>query len=319
MKKYSKILGTGSYVPSRILTNADLEKMVETSDEWITDRTGIKRRHIRDENDTTISMATEAGRKALEASGIDKNKIGLIIVATTFPDRLFPNTASAVQLNLGLAGTKCPAFDISAACAGFIYALSLADMHITSGKAEYVLIVSSESITRVVDWNDRNLCILFGDGAGAVVLGASNKPGIYSTHLHLDSNSKDLLSLSGNIYGSDPCYIQMRGNEVFKIAVTKLGEVVDETLLYNNLKASDVDWLVPHQANLRIIKATAKRLGIPMEKVILTIAEHGNTSAASVPLALDYGVRNGLIKRDQLLLLEAFGAGLTWGSALVRY
>ncbi|MFA6409524.1 MAG: beta-ketoacyl-ACP synthase 3, partial [Gammaproteobacteria bacterium] len=222
MKTYSRIFGTGSYVPSKVLTNADLEKMVETSDDWIIDRTGIKQRHIRDENDTTISMATEAGRKALEAAGIDKNKIGLIIVATTFPDRLFPNTASAVQFNLDLTGTKCPAFDVSAACTGFIYALTLADMYIRDGKAEYALVVSSESITRVVDWNDRNLCIFFGDGAVAVVLGPSDKPGIYSTHLHLDSKSPDLLYLSGDMYSKNtpPCYIQMRGNEVFKIAVT---------------------------------------------------------------------------------------------------
>lgn len=318
--RYSRILGTGSYVPGTILTNAELEKKVETSHQWIIERTGIERRHIRGEEDTTVSMAEEAARSAIAAADIDPNKIGLIIVATSTPDFLFPNSASLLQLRLGLEDTECAAFDISAACAGFVSGLSIADQYIKTGAVDYVLLVGSESLTRLVDWQDRNTCILFGDGAGAVVIGASDEPGIYSTHLHANGAFGELLTLSGDLYERDePCRIQMRGNEVFKIAVTKLGEIVDEVLSHNNLDKSAINWLVPHQANLRIINATAKKLGIPISRVILTIGEHGNTSAASIPLALDVGIRDGRIKRGDLMLLETFGAGLAWGAALIRY
>lgn len=319
---YVRILGTGGYVPEKIISNADLEKMVDTSDQWIFERTGIRKRHIASENDSTVTMAEIAAREALDAANIDKTKIGMIIVATSTPDQLIPNTASAVQTRLGLSETECPAFDISVACAGFIYGLSIASQYIKNGSVDYALVIGSESITRLVNWKDRSTCILFGDGAGAVVLGKDTKPGIYSTHLHVNGDYRDLLGLSGNLYDPQkkgPCYIEMRGNEVFKIAVTKLGGIVDETLAYNKLDKTAINWLVPHQANLRIIQATAKKLNIPMERVILTIEDQGNTSAASIPLALNVGVRDGRIKRDDLMLLESFGAGLAWGAALIRY
>jgi 3-oxoacyl-[acyl-carrier-protein] synthase-3 len=318
--RYSRILGTGGHNPGKILSNTDLEKIIDTSDQWIVERTGIHRRYVRAEGDSTCSMATGAAEKALQAADIDKNKIGLIIVATSTPDHLFPNTASMLQARLGISATECPAFDISAACSGFIYALSIADQYIRSGGVDYALVVGSESITRLVDWGDRSTCVLFGDGSGAVVLGADKDPGIYSTHLHVNGSFGDLLTLSGDLYNSSKdCYIKMRGNEVFKVAVTKLGEIVDEALYHNKIDRTAIDWLVPHQANMRIIKATAKKLNIPMERVILTIGEHGNTSAASVPIALDVGVRDGRIKRGDLILLEAFGAGLAWGAALIKY
>lgn len=318
--KYSKIIGTGSYLPNKLLTNEDLTKMVDTSDEWIVGRTGIKVRHIMDKGETTITMAEIAARRALEASGIDKNKIQLIIVATCTPHVLFPNTASYIQKLLGLTSTQCPAFDINVACSGFIYALGIADQYIRSGMVKHALIVGADSLTKFVDWTDRSTCILFSDGAGAVVLKANDKPGIYSTHLHTDGSYSDLLYISGNTSNDvEPQYIKMRGNEVFKIAVTKLGEVVEEALKFNNIDQKSIDWLIPHQANLRIIKATAKKLGIPMERVILTVEDQGNTSAASVPLALDIGVRDGRIKEGDLILLEAFSAGFAWGAALVRY
>lgn len=319
--KYSRIIGTGGYLPSRVLTNADLENIVETTDEWIVDRTGIKARHIMATEETTTTMAESAARKALEASGIDKNKIQLIIVATSTPQSFFPNTASYLQRLLEITELSCPAFDISVACSGFIYALSIADQYIRSGLVENALIVGVDSLTRFVDWTDRSTCILFSDGAGAVVLKADDKPGVLSTHIHADGSYTDLLYVSGNgcNNGGEQRYIKMHGNKVFKVAATKLGEVVEETLKFNNISTSDIDWLIPHQANLRIINATAKILGLPMEKVILTIEDQGNTSAASVPLALDIGVRDGRIKTGDLVLLEAFGAGFAWGSALVRY
>jgi len=317
--RYSRILGTGSYAPEKILTNADLEKMVDTTDQWIMERSGISHRHIRGEHDTTASMAEAAAKNALDVAGIDKNKIGLIIVATSTPDQLFPCTAAVIQARLGLNNTLCPAFDVSAACAGFVYALSIADQYIKTGAVDYVLVVGSESLTRLVDWTDRTTCILFGDGAGAVVLGVDAKPGIMSTHLHADGSYGDLLTHIGNLYTDDPCYLTMRGRETFKVAVNKLGAVIDETLAYNQLETGDIDWLVPHQANLRIIIATAKKLQIPMERVILTIQEYGNTSASSVPIALDTGVRDGRIKRGDNLLLEAFGGGMAWGAALIKY
>lgn len=319
--KYTRIVGTGGYLPAKCMSNADLEKILDTTDEWILDRTGIRNRHIIGEDETTTTMAENAARAAIAAAGIDPNKIGLIIVATVTAETAFPTTASKLQRLLGISNC-CPAFDMAAACSGFIFALSIANQYIKSGAIEYALVIGADSLTRFVDWTDRGTCILFSDGAGAVVLAADSEPGIYSTHLHTDgydSRYGDLLYLAGGKHPGDPAYIRMSGNEVFKIAVTKLGDVVDETLLHNNIEKSQIDWLIPHQANLRIIKATAKKLNIPLERVILTIEEQGNTSAASVPLALDIGVRDGRIKRGDLMLLEAFGAGFTWGSALVRY
>lgn len=316
---YTKILGTGSYVPEKVLTNADLEKIVNTSDEWITERTGIKRRHLMTKNDSTTSMAYEAAKKAITAAEINKNKIDLLIVATSTPDHLFPNTSSRLHYTLGLS-QQCPVLDVSAACAGFIYALSIADNYIKTGAAKHPLIIGVEALSRVVDWTDRNTCVLFGDGAGAAVLGAAKKPGVYSTMLRADGSFTDLLGLSGSLYdGAKPSYLMMRGNEVFKVAVKKLGEVADDILKQNKISSGDIDWLVPHQANLRIIQGTAKKLKIPMERVIVTIQEYGNTSSSSVPLALDTSIRDGRIKRGDLLLLEAFGAGFVWGASLIRY
>ena len=317
--KYTRIVGTGSYLPSNLLTNADLERMVDTTDEWILTRTGVKRRHIMGEGESTTTMAEVAAKRAIEASGIDKNKIQLIIVATSTPKMLFPNTASSLQHLLGITATACPAFDISVACSGFIYALSIADQYIRSGAIECALVVGADSLTKFVDWTDRSTCILFSDGAGAVVLKADNEPGVYSTHLHADGSYGDSLYLSGTLYDNkEPRHIKMLGNKLFKIAVNKLDEVVEETLKANNISKSQIDWLIPHQANLRIITATAKKLNLPMEKVILTIEDQGNTSAASVPLALDIGVRDGRVKKNNLILLEVFGAGLGWGSALIK-
>ena len=319
--RYSRILGTGSYLPEKTLSNADLEKMVDTNDEWITQRTGIKSRHIRSESDTTVSMGTEAAKKALEVAGIDKNKIGMVILSTSSPDRLYPCAAAEIQANLGLNNTCCPGFDLNAACSGFIYALSVADQFIRSGFLDYVLVIGSESITKMADWTDRATCILLGDGAGAVVLGADTEPGILSTHLHADGSYGGLITHTGDLYDKTvpPSYFKMQGNEVFKIAVTKLGDVIDEALAANNLKKQDINWLVPHQANLRIIQATAKKLEISLEQVILTIAGQGNTASASVPLALDAGIRDGRIKRGDMVFLEAFSAGLAWGAAVVKY
>jgi len=319
MKKYARIIGTGSYLPSKLLTNADLEKMVDTTDEWIFTRTGVKNRHIMAADESTTTMAEIASRKAIEASGIDKNKIQMIIVATCTPQTLFPNTACSIQHLLGIT-TECPAFDISAGCSGFIHALSIADQYIRSGMVDCALVVGVDSLTKFVDWTDRSTCILFSDGAGAVVLQADNKPGIYSTHLHADGSYGDLLHLSGTLYDNkEPRHIKMQGNKLFKVAVNKLDAIVEETLKANNIDKSQIDWLIPHQANLRIILATAKKLNLPMEKVILTIEDQGNTSAASVPLALDIGVRDGRVKKGNLILLEVFGVGLSWGSALIKY
>lgn len=318
--KYSRIIGTGGYLPSKILTNEDLTKIVDTSDEWIVERTGIKSRRVMADDETTTSMAGIASCRAIAATGIDNNKIQLIIVATSTPQSLFPNTASYLQHLLGITALSCPAFDISVACSGFIYALSIADQYLRSGLVEYALVVGADSLTKLIDWSDRATCILFSDGAGAVVLKADNQPGVYSTHLHADGRFTDLLYISGSSFDSQKQqHIKMQGNEVFKIAVTKLDEVVEETLKANNIDKSDIDWLIPHQANMRIIKATAKRLGLPLDKVILTIEDQGNTSAASVPLALDIGVRDGRVKLGDLILLEAFGAGFSWGSALIKY
>jgi 3-oxoacyl-[acyl-carrier-protein] synthase III len=317
---YSKIAGTGSYLPEKILSNKDLEAMVETSDQWITDRTGIKKRHIVADDQTTTDLAFFAAEKAIEAAGISNNDIDLIIVATTTPTRIFPSTAALLQEKLNIGG--CPAFDIQAVCTGFVYALTVADKFIKSGTVKNALIIGAESLSRIVDWTDRNTCVLFGDGAGAVVLQASNDPGILSTHIHCDGKYNELLTVPagpGSIDSEAAEFIEMQGNDVFKVAVRTLSSIVDETLKANNMAKSDVDWLIPHQANIRIIAATAKKLSMSMDHVVVTVDEHGNTSAASIPLALDTAVRDGRIKRGETLLLEAFGGGFTWGSALLKY
>lgn len=320
---YSRIAGTGSYLPEKVLTNADLEKMVETSDEWIQTRTGIRERHIAAEGETTSDLGYQAALRALEAAGIDASQLDMIVVGTTTPDLIFPSTACLIQAKLGVAG--CPAFDVNAACSGFVFALSVADKFIRSGDCRQVLVIGAETLTRIVDWNDRTTCVLFGDGAGAVVLKADEETGILSTHLHSDGSKKELLwnpvgvSAGFKDGANGGGTINMKGNDVFKYAVKALDSVVDETLAANGLDKSDLDWLIPHQANLRIIEATAKRLEMSMDQVVVTVDQHGNTSSGSVPLALDAAVRSGRVERGQLLLLEAFGGGFTWGSALLRY
>ena len=320
---YSRITGTGSYLPEKILTNHDLEKIVDTSDEWITDRTGIKKRHIAADNQTTCDLAEQASRAAMAAAGVDKTEIDLIVVATTTPDRIFPSTACLLQERLDIHG--CAAFDVQAVCTGFVYALSVADKFIRTGEAKCALVVGAETLSRIINWQDRSTCVLFGDGAGAVILQASDEPGILSTHLHADGAYKELLTVPAGI-SEHPEYIKegkgnivMQGNEVFKMAVNTLGRIVDETLAKNKMKKSDVHWLVPHQANIRIISATAKKLKMSMDRVVVTVDEHGNTSAASIPLALDQAVRDGRIQRGETVLLEAFGGGFTWGSALLKF
>ncbi|MDH5327373.1 MAG: ketoacyl-ACP synthase III [Gammaproteobacteria bacterium] len=321
--KYSKIVGTGGYLPEKVLTNHDLEQMVETTDQWITDRTGIKKRHVAADNETTCDLAEKAARAAIEAAGLIPTDIDLIVLATTTPNQVFPSTACLLQQRLGIHG--CAAFDVQAVCTGFVYALGVADKFIRTDSATNVLVVGAETLSRIVDWSDRSTCVLFGDGAGAVVLQAGDEPGILSTHLHADGQYKDLLTVPHGVSdGYDKvikgeAFIKMQGNEVFKMAVNTLGRIVDETLSANKMAKSDVDWLVPHQANIRIIAATAKKLKMSMDHVVVTVQEHGNTSAASVPLALDVAIRDGRIKRGDTVLLEAFGGGFTWGSALLRY
>lgn len=317
---YSRIVGTGSYLPENIRTNKDLESMVETSDQWITDRTGIKKRHIVADNETTTDLAFNAAVKAIEAAGISNDDIDLIIVATTTPTHVFPSTAALVQERLNIGG--CPAFDIQAVCTGFVYGLTVADKFIKSGSVKNALVIGAEALSRIVDWTDRNTCVLFGDGAGAVVLQASEETGILSTHIHCDGRYNKLLQVPtgvGAVKSELMPYIEMQGNDVFKVAVRTLSSIVDETLAANNLDKKDIDWLVPHQANIRIISATAKKLAMPIERVVVTVQEHGNTSAASIPLALDVAVRDGRINRGETLLLEAFGGGFTWGSTLLKY
>ena len=321
---HSRIAGTGSYLPEKVVTNDDLSKVVDTSDEWIRTRTGIRQRHVAADGQTSSDMGHQAALKAIEAAGIDPSGIDLIVVGTPTPDYVFPATACLIQQKLGIPG--CPAFDVNAACSGFLFALSVADQFIRTGSARTVLVVGVETLTRMVDWTDRTTCVLFGDGAGAVVLKADADTGILSTHLHADGNKRDLLccpvGVSAGFDNSLPnagVRITMAGNEVFKHAVKALDSVVDEALEANGLDKGDLDWLIPHQANLRIIEATAKRLDMPMERVIVTVDRHGNTSAGSVPLALDEAVRSGRVQRGQLLLLEAFGGGFTWGAALLRY
>ena len=319
----SKIIGTGGYLPEKVVTNADLEKIVDTTDEWITSRTGIKKRHLVVEGETTCDLAEKAALNAIEAARILKEDIDLIIVATTTPDRVFPSTACLLQDRLDIHG--CTAFDVQAVCTGFVYALGIADKFIKSGTHKTALVIGAETLSRILNWDDRTTCVLFGDGAGAVVLQASEEPGILSTHLHADGKYKDLLTVPAGVsenpvlFQSGEAYIEMKGNEVFKMAVNTLGRIVDETLAANNMQKSDIDWLVPHQANTRIINATAKKLGMSMDNVVVTVHEHGNTSAASVPLALNEAVRDGRIKRGETILLEAFGGGFTWGSALIKY
>ncbi|HNP51791.1 MAG TPA: beta-ketoacyl-ACP synthase III [Nitrosomonas nitrosa] len=317
---YSRVIGTGSYLPEKILTNLDLERMVDTSDEWIRARTGIVQRHIAADQQLASDLALEASRRAIDAAGIQPQEIELIILATTTPDMIFPSTACILQDKLGITGG--PAFDVQAVCSGFIYALATADMFVSSGKCKHALVVGTEVYSRIIDWTDRSTCVLFGDGAGAVVLTQSNQPGILSSHLHANGSHNKLLAAPGNICGGKiqgTPFITMEGNAVFKFAVKVLEEAVTEAVTANNLQTSDIDWLIPHQANIRIIKSTAKKLGIPMEKVVTTVDQHGNTSAASVPLALDIAVRDGRIQSNQCILLEGVGGGFTWGSILLRW
>ncbi len=320
---YSRIAGTGRYLPEKILTNADLEKMVDTTDEWIRTRTGVERRHCCAPDQTTSDMCVEAATIAMEDAGIGPADIDMVVIGTTTPDLIFPNIATLVQHRLGIPA--CAAFGLEAACTGFIYALTTADKFIKAGDTKCALVIGAECITKLVDWSDRNTCVLFGDGAGAAIVKASEKPGIISCHLGADGQYKDLLyypvGASKDLHkaGTDEAAIIMAGKEVFKVAVNTLGNVASQALESAGVSHEELDWLIPHQANIRIIQATAKRLGMPMDKVILTVQDHGNTSAASVPLALDVSIRDGRVKRDQLVLMEAFGGGFTWGSVLMRY
>ena len=320
MNRFSRIIGTGGYLPEMIRTNADISNMVDTSDSWIYERTGIKSRRIAGPDETSSSMAEIAARQAIEVSGIDPEEIGLILVATGTPDRVFPSTACLLQQRLGIK-RQCAAFDVQAACSGFIFALSVADQYIKTGAYNKVLVVGSEINSRIVDWSDRTTCILFGDGAGSVLLEASDEPGILSSHIHSDGTFQDLLYLPNPQASAleQEGYLCMKGNEVFKVAVNTLGRIVDETLAANKMEKSDIDWLVPHQANTRIISATARKLKMSMDHVVVTLENQGNTSSASVPLALNEAIRDGRIKRGQTVLLEAFGGGFAWGSALIKY
>lgn len=322
---YSRIAGTGSSLPERIVTNSDLEKILDTSDEWIHSRTGISERRVISKGETTATLALEACRKAIEAANVDPAEIDLLVLGTTTPDLIFPSTACLIQKQLGLP--DCGAMDVNAACSGFIYALSIADKYIKCGDAKKVLVAGAETLTQLVNWKKRDVAVIFGDGAGALVLDASEEPGILSTHIHADGNYGDLLATKEGVSrgfegiedNEGKPEICMKGNEVFKVAVRTMGRMVDETLGANHLEKSDLDWLIPHQANYRIIAATAKMLNMAMDQVVVTIDRHGNTSAASVPLALDEAVRDGRIQRGDMLLMEAFGGGFTWGSALIRY
>ena len=312
MQKYSKIISTGSYLPEKILTNKELEKMVDTSHEWIIERTGIESRHIANENESSVDMAYSASLNAIKNANIDSNVIDMIIVATTTPERKFPSTA--VLLQNKLKNNKAFAFDLNAACTGFIYALDVADTYIKNGIANYVLVVGTEKITSLLDWSDRNTCVLFGDGAGVAILGSSNTPGIISNTIGSDGSYKDLLTVN-----TDREVIEMSGNDVFKIAVNTMGKLAAETLEKNSMTIDSLNWLIPHQANSRIINAVARKINLPQEKIIMTVNKHGNTSAASIPLALDYANSNNFIKENDIIMFEAFGAGFTWGSTLLKY
>jgi 3-oxoacyl-[acyl-carrier-protein] synthase-3 len=326
MTRRAYISGTGSYLPERIMTNKELESMVDTSDEWIVQRSGIKERHIAAKDEMTSDMAIKAAKKAIEAAGISTEQINCIIVATTTPDSTFPSVAVKVQAALGIP--PCAAFDVQAVCSGFVYAISTADAFIKTGTASCALVIGAEKMSSIVDWTDRGTCVLFADGAGAVILETREAPdgeklegqGIHSTHLYANGEGRDLLYVDGGVSSTgDVGHIKMEGKEVFKYAVKYLAEIVGEVLAQNRIHPGEIDWLVPHQANIRIIESTAKKLDMPMDKVVVTIARHGNTSAASIPLALDEAIRDGRIKRDQLVLIEAMGGGLTWGAALLRY
>lgn len=320
---YSRITGTGSYLPEKVLTNKDLEKVVDTTDEWIVERTGIRQRHVV-ETESACDLAVIAAQRALEMAGKSAEDVDLIVLGTSTPDLIFPSTASLLQGRLGIKNGGA-AFDVQAACSGFTFALSVADKFVKSGASKCALVVGAETMSRLMDWEDRGTCVLFGDGAGAVVLEASDEPGVLSTHIHTDGAYEHLLNVAGGVSRNTEAlregraFLQMKGNEVFRMAVNTLGRIVDETLEANQMRKSDVDWLVPHQANIRIIQATAKKLDMPMERVVVTVGEQGNTSAASIPLALDTAVRDGRIKRGEIVLLEAFGGGFTWGSALVKF
>ena len=322
---FSRIAGTGRHLPERIVTNAELEKRIDTTDEWIRSRTGIERRHIAADGETTVDLAEKAARRAIDAAGLTPADIDFIVFGTTTPDLVFPNCGVLLQQRLGVRGS--PAFSVEAACCSFLYALSIADKFVRAGEAKCALVIGAETLSRITDWNDRTTAVLFGDGAGAVVLTPSHEAGILSTHLHADGTYKDLLycpvgvskGFDDSKLPREQMFITMHGSEVFKIAVRSLGAAVEEELAANNLSKSAINWLIPHQANIRIIHAMAKKLDLPMERVILTVQDHGNTSAASVPMALDVGVRDGRVKRGELLLLEAFGGGMVWGSALVQY
>lgn len=317
--KHSRIVGTGSYLPEKILSNADLEKMIDTTDEWIFTRTGIRERHIVAENEFTSDLAVKAALQAIEVAQISPNDIDLIIIATTTPDRTFPSTACLVQEKLGIRN-NCPAFDIQAVCSGFVFALATADNFIKSGAAKRALVIGADTMSRITDWKDRGNCILWGDGSGAVVLEASDDVGVISTHLHANGSYADLLMVEKGVSNQSGLNtITMEGNAVFKVAVNTLDAIVDETLEANGMAKSDIDWLVPHQANIRILQSTAKKLGMSMDQVVVTVDKHGNTSAASIPLALDVAVRDGRIKRGETILMEAFGGGFTWGSVLMKY
>lgn len=318
---YSKIIGTGSYLPAKMLTNFDLEKIVETTHDWIVSRSGIFERHIAADDELTSDLALQASRRAIEAAGISADEIDLVIVATTSPDQIFPSTACILQDKLGIRSGGA-AFDLQAVCGGFIYALNTADLYIRSGQAKTALVVGAEVMSRMLDWNDRTTCVLFGDGAGAVVLRASETPGVVASKLHADGRHRAMLKAEGSIRNGevqgDP-FIKMDGQAVFKFAVKVLSDVVEEVLEENNLSGADIDWLVPHQANIRIMEATARKLGLSMDKVVVAVHQHGNTSAASIPLALDAAVREGRIKAGQNILLEAVGGGFTWGAVLIKW
>jgi 3-oxoacyl-[acyl-carrier-protein] synthase-3 len=317
---YSRIVGTGSYLPEKVLTNRDLELAVDTSDEWIYTRTGIRQRHIASDSEKTSDLALEASRNALRSAGVAASEIDLIVMATTTPDMVFPSTACLLQAKLG--ARNCPAFDVQAVCSGFVYGLSTADQFLRSGQYRNALVVGAEIYSRILDWSDRATCVLFGDGAGAVVLRRDSTPGILSSHLHADGSYANLLTVPGTVCGgkvSGRPLLQMDGGGVFKFAVKALDDLVEETLAANGLQKADIDWLVPHQANIRIIQASAKKLGLSMEKVVVTVDRHANTSAASIPLALDEAARDGRIRTGQHVLLEAVGGGFTWGAALVKW
>ncbi len=321
---YSRITGTGSYLPPRVVTNTDLEKIVDTTDEWIRTRSGIERRHHVDPGETTSTMCVKAAQRAMEMAGVTAADIDFIVVGTCTPDQIFPNVGTMVQAALGISDT--PAFSVETACSGFIYALSIADKYIRLGEAKCALVIGADALSKILNWKDRATCVLFGDGAGAVVLQASEEPGLLTTVISADGKYRDLLQCQ---YGPSRGYdaliageaagVEMKGAEVFKVAVNTLSALVDVTLEKAGVDRAAVDWLVPHQANLRIIQAAAKKLGLPMEQVVVTVQDHGNTSSASIPLALDRAVRDGRIQKGQTLLLEAFGGGFTWGSALLRF